>query len=299
MERIPSPESFIYLLIYFIRPVIEISFLIIINIFIFYLLLNYKKNYQFFKINFNNPFKNITLSKKKLILFLILIGFNYLFLSFIIRLNAWFDKYDTRTIGYGLIFLFSGICLLIFKNKEKNNKLIYALLISSIFSFLSSNNMFVIWKSLEDRSFMSAENIISKNISGIKNKVIFSPHLYNSKTLFIAGGSEYYGKETIIEQWRQWPSKKIENLESFISRIKKYSNKDCVFDFTEIATIEDLNKKLDIKIATNIELYISKNPFKITYVNIIDPEVKEFIRKVYSSRDIVSCGEALKKNFIF
>jgi len=299
MVRITAPESFIYLLIYFIRPLIEISFLLIINILIFYLFLNYGKNYRLAKINFLNLFKNIPMSKKKLTLFLMLIGLNYLFLSFILRLNVWFDKYDIRTIGLGLIFLFSGICVLFFKDKEKKNKIIYALIISSIFSFLSSNNILAIWKSLQERSFISAENIIFKNISGVKNKVVFSSNLYNSNTLFIAGGSEYYGKETIVEQWRQWPSNKIENLESFISRIEKYKNNDCVFDFTQFAEINDLIKKLNVKIATNIEFSISKNPLKITYFNLMNPEVKEFIIKAYSPKDTVNCREALKKNLFF
>jgi hypothetical protein len=299
MERIPAPESFFYLLVYFLRPIIEISFIIIINILIFYTLLNYKKNYHFLKKNFNGYFENITLSKKKLTLFLILIGLNYLFLSFILRLSSWFDKFDTRTLGYGLIFLFSGICVLIFKNKEKNNKIIYALIFSSIFSFLSSNNIFVIWKSLQSRSFINAENIISKNISGIKNKVVFSSNHGNSDILFIAGGSEYYGEDTIVEPWRIWPAKKIENLESFIFRIRKHANNDCVFDFSKFTKIEDLNQKLNIKIATNIEFMISKNPVKITYVNLMDQEVKDFIRKSYSPRTIVSCSDALEKNLIF
>ena len=44
---------------------------------------------------------------------------SYLFLAFILRVYTWYDKYDARTIGYGLVFLFSGISSLIFYKNYK------------------------------------------------------------------------------------------------------------------------------------------------------------------------------------
>jgi hypothetical protein len=303
--RVSSHESFFYLLIYFLRSVIENSFLLIVNIFIFYFVLN---NYKIFFIknlttNIKNSVKKFNLKKNRIYYFIILVGISYLFLAFILRVYTWYDKYDARTIGYGLVFLFSGISSLIFyKNYKIYSKITYALSFSCIFVFLTSHEPSKIYQIIKVKPFESAESLIARDKSTGNHEVYFTPFGINSSIqnihpFFQGGDPKYYGENSIVEQWRLAPMNNVENYQLFVLRIKKYSQMDCVFDFTYFKDEEFLNQKLNHKLAIDIKFSISKTPVKIVYMDLFDPEVKKFIYRAYVAESFISCKEALQKNY--
>ena len=291
MERMHAPETAMYLMTAFLVRVIGAYLALFFTVFVYRIVA--RQNWKI--MNFSDLVQSIKNNSDDFAAykFLLLAGLGFLLLSFIIRFVFYFDLFDFRIIGFGVVF--TSIALLGLGSDSSNwggwKNQIVALVVIGFFSLLSTQNL-ANWKSIFKASYQSPQKLITSTHSSIHNKTIFSFGV-PSPSNFVPGNNHYYDDNSQVLNVSLGPAYRVENFDSFIARVKKYANDDCVFDFTWYADKEEFAARVN-KVYP-VALDFSKSMFKPERVVApsYDPQIANFLLKVYRPKAAVSCDEAL------
>ena len=268
MERIPAPESLIFLSALFFWTLVNSELISIIIVITFlYLLGKDYKNLNLVSIKYVYQQKNIIL--------LLVAGFFFLLLSFALRLYTQFDLFNSRTVGYGFTFVASATYAF-FAEHSKNIKKKFIIVflmgvlsfsivkrgelkdhinsvIGGTFSYISVAEQIKLY---EKRSTVKKfDNIVSFRIPPVGKIIAGSDPEY----FYIAENyAIYYGILTNVIRPYKAPYENREGLDSFLNRIKKAEG-SCVVDFSSFASKDDFFSEMKSFFYTDIDFKILRS----------------------------------------
>ncbi|MET3109327.1 hypothetical protein AAKU67_004213 [Oxalobacteraceae bacterium GrIS 2.11] len=292
MQRMPAPESPLYLTIAFLVRVSQAFLILFLMVFLYKAIAG--RNLRILK--FNTLLQNLKNNASDFApyKFLLFSGIGFLLLSFLIRMFYCFDLFDFRIIGYGVIF--TSIALLGLGDNSGHwgswKSQSVALILIGILSVIPTQKLSN-WKSIFETEYKSPQQLIANSHSAIHNKTIFSFGLPQTSK-FISADDQYYDSTSLIVHISTGPSYPTENFDSFVAKVKKYANDDCVFDFSVFENKKDFETEV-VDSAYPVALDFSKSVLKPGRVTVpaYDPEIGKFLMKVYRPKSVIACSEIL------
>ncbi|MCV6590704.1 MAG: hypothetical protein OIF57_17025 [Marinobacterium sp.] len=287
MPRIDSPESISFLILYFIL-FNGLAFVLYFGAIIpawFSVFREFKEK------GLSQLHLNVSQVKESPIFFFFVLGLIYLTVLFFIRLRTQYDLYDTRTIGYSLVFIYSSVLCFIFDRYKINMSSKKLALITGLSLFISQP--FDYFRSISgtqtyiDFSQMK-ENYKPANLSEEIETVVYlsvpepSIGIPSSPILY------YKGKNSIMVD--RAPYYLPETPESLKQKISLY-NGSCVYDFSSFNNIKELEAYLNRTHRSDIDFSSGLIPSIISRP-MFDENIKQHIYQRFSPGSLVPCNKA-------
>ncbi len=298
MDRIPAPETFLYLLIKFLLVSIkeEILPLLLLTLIFHLFFVGLSRTNSISLKTFKESLKK---SKSETMIFAS--GISYLVLSFILRTHTQYDIFGFRTIGYGIIFIFVSGYSLSLTHTKLNYYKIYKLVLFVALSFVIAKrgdlltictklvNGQSIHKSINqqisdyDKSFRfnNIENIVSLKIPRIST--------------YISGNSRYYyGADTKIITVDSAPYSNPETLSQFIHKIKNVKGA-CSVDFTTFNSKEEFVKYIKSDYDIDYIITFENGLFRLSTIKALafNVELSNFLINYFEPNQTVNCEKLL------
>jgi hypothetical protein len=253
LPRISSPESLLFLIIYFLKYSIEQLIIYASSVFPLILLLIFsvfmKKKQKSSIVNISERYAPLTL--------MIVLGVAYIVLSFTLRVYSHFDLYGYRTVGYGFVFLISGILAFIFYYFQIvfSWRGILALIGVSVISIALSQRgtyLVLLSDSTENNNDITFHNAIDRYDSGISFAGVIVPFSVPSPKWSVSANLDlfYQGEvETIVPYTAPYRVK--ESYDDFKKRILSHGG-ECRYDFTRLTDKYELKEALSSQYTVDV-----------------------------------------------
>jgi hypothetical protein len=293
MERIPAPESLLFLTVEFIRASLHEIAVAGAALIVFLV-------FSFPHISFVPCGRPLSVERSAYIYFGIA-GAGYLFLAYALRARTQYDLYDTRTIGYGVVFILASLTGLFVRAKTERPYAIPGLFAFWLFPAVVLGNTSGPWalrsllSSVVHGSYKSPGQALADYRSPpIDAQVIFSFIIPQVSTSIASNGELYYGEKRKIISPNTGPDSKPETFSAFMAQVREHADERCVFDFNPFANRDDFRRYLEQSVLVDLQFstltayhYVSQPRF--------DQELKSNLMRVFQLGQYVPCTEIISK----
>lgn len=298
MPRIQAPESLLFLIasfsMYSLKQVIVYFVTVFPVVFYFFWFVFYKR-----KVDFGlskTLFSRGEETGRPLIVF-ILFGVVYLALAFLMRALSQYDLYGYRTVGYGFVFIFSGLLAFLFNSYRCSlGRFAWVCFLGTAVAsvLLSQRGFYLGWLS-DSRGAdyeYHYEDAVAQYYSGIDVEGIVIPFSLPGVKWSVASNPDvFYGDSVTVVRppiatAPYWEKETFEELEK---RMMKLGGA-CYFDFTRVPDVSSLEKGLNSKFP--VGLNFDGSIFNVSTVkeSRYHPSVIEGIRSRFAPGELVDCG---------
>jgi hypothetical protein len=299
MPRMPAQESVRFLLFYFFYRLIFVS-----AIFIPVFLILWPERFLLSPRARQSDALDIAAAPSPLGYFLIISGAGYLALQFLTRFFFAFDLFSIRLLGPGVALLISGLAIAALGDDPRENSsawltpsskalLLAAYCIVASQGLVPFGRIFLDWRS--GHTVSARALILNSKAPPTDAKVIFSFFRPPPTPALTAVDEFYYGKDKTIIYPDHAPEASPETGESYRAQLQKYAGDDCVLDFTQLRSGDELDKALS---STDYDVDVYLSGLKVVRVKRpgFDPSLKEFLARAFKPGQYAPCKEALAVN---
>lgn len=283
MDRIAAPESLLFLTVSFMGALLKLALAVGVALIVSFWFLFRCTSLR----GENEKFKH----DKSAYFYFFLTGAGYLLLSYILRIKTQYDLYDSRTIGYGIVFISAAFSGYYFRFKSERSLPMVALFAIGLISVAFTHTRSALI-SVASEGYLDPASSIKKYRSPPINAEIIVTFFVPLLSPNIASYSNlYYGNETKIILPVIGPYFVPETLPAFVKRIKSDAAVRCVFDFNPFNSRQEFQDLIDQKFDVDLEFPTSLfRPVKIDRPR-FDPELRNFLLSVFQSSRYVPCGD--------
>ncbi len=233
-DRIIAPESFTYLLVFFLSSLLRD--IILLLVFLLLIFRSLRKN-KSIAIASNNLTDN-DVRPYHLVGYM---GLGFLLLSFFLRVFAHYNMYSYRTVGYGEVLLMAAMIGLYLRSNQSKISVKLIIMIGLFSTIVGQGSGFIKHlKSVTDGSYTSPLTKIQNYQQSTPNTDLLISFRVPSITKKISGHTGlYYGQEIKVFSLLLPPYDKPESVESFKKKVASHQAKRCLIDFTQFNTHEN------------------------------------------------------------
>jgi len=289
MARIPAPETLLFLTAHFVKALVRDAIYVAAAA----------------AVLIGLSFRHISLtdgglkdgSAKSMYVLLAVSGAGYLLLAYLLRTRTQYDLYGPRTIGYGVVFLFSAFAGYIFHMKSDRFFPVFALLAGGLFSAVFSQGSLIprqLMAVVDGTQIPMAQAVAKYRSAPIAAQVVFAFSVPSPGPNIAPRPSLYYGEGVKVISPRTAPYSEPETLIAFKEKVVTYAAARCQFDFTPFPTLESFQSYLDQSYAVDLKFTTSLlRPDKVN-IPVFDPELNAYLGQVFQSGRYVPCRDILK-----
>lgn len=285
MPRIPAPESELLLLLSFSKYIIIDSIKYILALAPIVSLLVWGELTKQIR-------DEIKTNELKPYYLLAALGFSYLTLALLMRMSSQYDLYGYRTVGYGLVFIFTALISCFFQNIKLTKKHLLMLFVSGVFSLVLSQERFYLGFGLSSLENKSTYKVSIDNYKKESSPILSGTIVYlevPQPSYFISSNTDlFYGKEYEMITPKIAPYWERETANSLVDRIN-ISSGNCTFDFTRINSNDKLNEIINSKFPVNVSFENGLMKPILIYEDRYDETMKEFIRSAFVPGKAIAC----------
>ena len=231
--------------------------------------------------------------------FVLLAGLGFLALALALRLRTQFDPFDTRTIGYGIVFLAAGLAgWLAAPRDERTFHPVLALAACGLVAAIFADG----WNIPEDihDMFDGGYAIPALALSQLRRQ---GPH-YETIVYFDlpdvgddVGAVDnvedlYYGDDTSLVNPSGWPDG-YDTAKSFLKKLDDEDSDSCAFDFTAFASVQDFKTFLDQTYTLDHRFWPARGQPARVEKRIYDPGLEDYLLKIARPGQMVPCRTIL------
>ena len=236
-------------------------------------------------------------------LFIALAGLSFLALAFTLRLRTQFDPYNTRTIGYGIVWAVAGVMGLCVHIRKQDGMArpatlwpVLAMCAAAVFSLAYADNGALIQSisdSFDDFQF-PANSLATLKSAGpeIDTVVWFQlpvPGLDSANVDNI--GEIYYGRDATLLTPAQGEDGLPETPATLLHQLDGLADRRCYFDFTPFATAADFQTYLDG--STLIDHRLVNGSWQNVERPNLEPHMQAWLARIFQPGHLVPCRDIL------
>ncbi len=224
-----------------------------------------------------------------------LAGLAFLGLAFILRARTLFDPYDTRTTGFGIVFILAGLTGWFVRLKDETRWPAWAVLASGLFSviYCDENSIPLTLPTLGTPHWaLAAAHVPDLVYRGPKPQVMVTFDIPSAPDRF--GNVEttkpiYYGDMILISPALA-PDVTPDTPKTLLAKLDIVGNRSCAFDFTAFPTLADFQAYLDS--TTPVDQALA-GPATVTSKPNWDPSLQRYLLAVVQPGKLVPCRQIL------
>ena len=236
-------------------------------------------------------------------LFITLAGLSFLALAFALRLRTQFDPYNTRTIGYGIVWVNAGLVGLFVHIRKQDGmarpatlRPVLAMCAAAVFSLAYADNGALvqsIMDSFDDFQFPATSLAALKSAGPPADAVVYFQ-------LPVSGldsanvdniGEVYYGRDVTLLTPAQGEDGLPETPAALLDQVRGLANKRCYFDFTPFATASDF------QIYLGGSTLIDRRRVNESWQNVerptLEPHMQAWLARIFQPGRFVPCRDIL------
>jgi hypothetical protein len=288
MPRVPAPETPYYLVKTFIAAFAHDAFNALIAL---ALLLGLAWPLTFYTRVKAEPARHAAA------LLILYAGIAFVGLAFILRARTLFDPFDTRTTGFGIVFILAGLVGRFVRLKYDSRWPAWAVLASGLFSAFYADDSSIpdALPTLTNGHWaFAAAHVPDLLYHGPKTDVMVTfdippvpDRFWNVERV----KQVYYGDITLISPALA-PDITPDTPKTFLAKLDIVGKRSCHFDFTPYATRDDFQTYLGSTTPVDESFTVGGTP-KITYRPNWDPALQRYLMAVVQPGKLVPCADIL------
>ena len=225
-------------------------------------------------------------------------GLAFTALAFILRARAFFDPFDTRTTGFGVVFMLAGLVGRFVRLKDDARWPAWAVLVSGLFSALYADDS-SIPDALPNLSHgkwaFAAAHVPDFLYQGPRPEAMVTfdippvPDRYwNVETT----RQLYYGDHMTLISAAQAPDMPPDTPKTFLAKVELFRGRPCDFDFTPFASVDDFQDVLGSTTEVDEQFALGGTPAVTSRPN-WDPALQRYLLAVFQPGKLVPCADIL------
>ncbi|MDI7776475.1 hypothetical protein [Asticcacaulis sp. EMRT-3] len=233
---------------------------------------------------------------------ILLTGLGFLALALVLRLRNYFDPFDTRTLGYGIVLTLTGLIGRYIHLDEGNQPVwpVAALIACALFSVVFADD-FALLQDIHDLpdgyAFPAASLAQLKGHSPPANVIVsFQLPIAGLDSTNVDNINEvFYGPDVTVIAPLGGPDNTPESVPAFWHRLSALHPHTCYFDFTPFATAADFDTYLNAQ--NLIDRRWSWQDFRFHKVKMtaLVPDMRVWLRHVFVAGRYLPCASALHR----
>jgi hypothetical protein len=228
---------------------------------------------------------------------ILLAGVAFLGLAIILRARTLFDPYDTRTTGFGLVFIAAGLTGRFVRLKDDARWPAWAVLASGLFSviYCDDNSIPLTLPTLGTSHWaLASAHVPDLVYRGPKPAVMVTFDIPEAPDRF--GNVEttkplYYG-DTILISPALAPDVPPDTPKTLLAKLDIVGDRSCAFDFTAFPTLADFQAYLDSTTPVDQSFTLGGTPSVTSKPN-WDPTLQRYLMAVVQPGKLVPCRQIL------
>ncbi len=224
-------------------------------------------------------------------------GIAFIGLAFILRARTLFDPFDTRTIGFGVVFIFAGLVGRFVRLKDDRRWPAWAVLISGLFALYHADDNAVhdALPTLGNGKWaFAAAHVPDFLYHGPRTDVMVTfdippipDRFWNIETV----KQVYYGDITLISP-ALGPDVTPDTPKTFLAKLDIVGSRSCYFDFTPFPALSDFQAYLGTTTPVDQSLTLTGAP-ATTYKPNWDPALQRYLLAIVQPGRLVPCADIL------
>ncbi len=225
-------------------------------------------------------------------------GIAFIGLAFILRARTLFDPFDTRTIGFGLVFIAAGLVGRFVRLKDDTKWPAWAVLASGLFSAFYADDSSIpdALPTLTNGAWsFAAAHVPDLLDHGARADVMVTfdipplpARFWNVETV----KQVYYGDATLISPALA-PDVTPDTPKTFLAKLSVVGHRSCAFDFTAFPTLADFQAYLGTTTQVDESFSPGRTP-TVTSKHNWDPALQRYLLAVVQPGKRVPCADILK-----
>lgn len=227
-------------------------------------------------------------------LFIVWAGAAFLLLALLLRIQAQYDLFSTRTIGQGLVFLVAGLAGLMARPAPGRRFPGVAMLVAGLLALVIAQ-----WQSIPGAfstmiqgNYRSVPQLLEDYAARFGDK-----HLDAVVTFSIPGPSQfilfnadlYYGSHARIINPDTQPGPRSETVATMTRKVAGYGAGACAVDFTPYATREQLEFQLNATYDVDYSVRLEQGQPVRKRLRVYDPEFADYVLARFVPGVAVDC----------
>ena len=286
MPRLAAQESIGYLLLRFAKSFANVAFRLSLGFAI--LLALAWKCWRFL------PSIGAEDDDRRACLYLLWLGIAYLVLAFCLRALTHFDMYDTRTLGYGLVFSAAGLVGLTTRSGAASIPL-PALLCSGVFALLVGHGATL--SQLKDalaghyRSPLAA--LREYRAQATDADLVVALSVPDVSPMIDANDGLYYRDAAHVLSFAAAPFRKAESLDEFRVRVLQTGSASCLIDFTRYQDRNEIERYVSRRYEIDLVHDAATGEWLPTTRQRLEPSAQAYLLRRYEPERYVACNDLL------
>jgi hypothetical protein len=224
-------------------------------------------------------------------------GIAFTVLAFILRVRTFFDPFDTRTIGFGLVFIAAGLVGRFVRLKDEAKWPSWAVLAAGLFSAFYADDSSIpdTLPNLSNGEWtFAAAHLPDLLDRGPKYQVMVTfdiPGLPSRFWNVERVRQVYYGDDTLISPALA-PDITPDTPKTFLAKLDIVGHRTCAFDFTAFPTLDDFKAYLAGSTPVDETFTLWATP-KVTTKSNWDPSLQRYLLAIVQPGKRVPCADIL------
>jgi hypothetical protein len=224
-------------------------------------------------------------------------GLAFTGLAFVLRVRTFFDPFDTRTIGFGLVFIAAGLVGRFVRLKDEVKWPSWAALAAGLFSAFYADDSSIpdTLPNLTNGQWAFAAGHLPDLLDhGPKYQVMVTfdlPPLPSRFWNVERVRQVYYGDTTLISTALA-PDITPDTPKTLLAKLDIVGNQTCAFDFTAFPTLDDFKAYLNSTTPVDETFTLFGTP-KVTAKPIWDPSLQRYLLAIVQPGKRVPCADIL------
>ena len=226
--------------------------------------------------------------------FLLLAGIGFLGLALLLRLRTQFDPFDTRTIGYGVVFVLAGLAGWLCNPRDGQAFYPALALVACGLAAVTFSDGWSIPDDVHDM-FQDDYAVPALAVSQLQRH---GPH-YETIVYFrlpVDGLPEgnvdnvedvYYGDDASLVNPSGWPDG-YDTPKSFLKKLYDEDDDSCAFDFTAFSSVADFKTFLDQTYTLDDQMWPARGTAPATR-RLYDPALEDYLLKIIRPGQMIPC----------
>ncbi len=230
---------------------------------------------------------------------LVYAGIGFLTLAFVLRAGTQFDPFDARTIGYGLVFIATGLIARFTHFRRPDTLPLAGLATCGLFSLVFINGGMIPYEFYQmakgEYRFPAASTPLLHRQGPPADVIVYFelPDLPKGLEKIDNIETLHYGPHTQLVSPAGRPDDVPDTPKTFITKIDQAGGGRCYFDFTPFNNAADFQVYLNRATQTDTSFALWPGLSKPTYRADFDPALTAWLQAVFQPARLVPCDEIL------